>query len=152
VNLVNVTADLQKAITAIEEANADMTNLCWFMAPRTKGYLMQVRDGNGNYAFKDEMVRGTLMGIPFRSTSQIPKNLGGGSSSEVYLAGMSDVVIADAPQIAIEYTSEASIDDGAGNLAHLFQQDMSAIKVIEEHDLVVRHQESIVVIDTVNWV
>jgi HK97 family phage major capsid protein len=152
VNLVNVTADLQKAITAVEEANADMTNLCWFMAPRTKGYLMQIRDGNGNYAFKDEMVRGTLMAIPFRSTSQIPKNLGGGSSSEVYLAGMSDVVIADAPQIAIEYTSEASIDDGSGNLAHLFQQDMSAIKVIEEHDLVVRHQESIVVIDTVNWV
>jgi HK97 family phage major capsid protein len=152
VNLVNVTADLQKAITAVEEANADMTNLCWFIAPRTKGYLMQVRDGNGNYAFKDEMVRGTLMGIPFRSTSQIPRNLGGGASSEIYLAGMSDVVITDAPQIAIEYTSEASIDDGAGNVTPLFQTDMSAIKVIEEHDLVVRHQESIVVIDTVNWV
>lgn len=153
VNLVNVTADLQKAITAIEEANVDMSTLCWFLAPRSKGYLMQVRDGNGNYAFKDEMVRGTLMGIPFRSTPQIPKNLGGGSNaSEVYLAAMADVVIADAPQIAIEYTSEATIDDGAGNKTDLFQTDMSAIKILEEHDLVVRHQESIVVIDAVLWV
>jgi signal peptide peptidase SppA len=151
VNLVNVTADLQKGITALEEANVGMTRVGWILAPRSKGYLMQVRDGNGNYAFKDEMVKGTLMGFPFRSTSQIPKNLGGGSSSEVYLADFADVVVADAPQIAIEMTSEASIDDGAGNLTPLFQSDMSAIKILMEHDLVVRHSESVIVIDAVNW-
>lgn len=152
VTAANVIADLHKAMETVESADVDVDTCGWILSPRTKHYLMQLRDGVGGFLYKDEMLRGTLEGYPFRATSQIPKNLGGnGNASEIYFAAFGDVVIADAPQVAIEYTSEASIDDGAGNVTPLFQTDQSAIKVLVEHDMNARHNEAIVVIDGVTW-
>jgi hypothetical protein len=76
----HVFADLNKAITTLETANVAMDRPGWIFAPRTKGYLFALLNSQGIPVFRDEMLRGTLLGLPVdRITSQIPTNLATGA-------------------------------------------------------------------------
>lgn len=150
VNLANVTEDLGKLILALEEANVRMLRPGWIFAPRTKHYLMTVRDGNGNYAFRDEMLAGTLWGFPFSSSTNVPKNLGGGTESEVYLADYADVVIGEAPNIGLQASDTAAYHDGSSVQA-AFSRDQTVLRAIQEHDFGMRHAESVAVLNEVTW-
>lgn len=151
VNLANVTVDLGKLILALANGNVRMLRPGWIFAPRIWIYLMSVRDGNGNFAFRDEMQGGTLWGFPFAVTTQVPINLGGGTNeSEVYLADFADVVLAEATNILIDASTEAAYHDGT-NVVAAFSQDQTVIRTIMEHDLVMRHEESIAILTAVTW-
>lgn len=151
VNLDNVTKDLGDMVLALEVANVRMIRPVWFMSPKTKQYLMTVRDGNGNYAFRDEMLRGTLWGFMFKSTTQIPSNLGGDSDeSEVYLVDMADAVIGESTSMTIDASSEAAYFDGA-QVQSSFSRDQTVIRAIAEHDFVMRHDLSIAIMTEVTW-
>lgn len=151
VNLDNVTNDLGTALLNLENADVRMIRPTWFISPTTKKYLMTVRDGNGNYAFRDEMLRGTLWGFPFHSTTQIPANLGGGSNeSEVYLVDMADAVIGESTDMTIDASGEAAYFDGA-TVQSSFSRDQTVIRAIAEHDFAMRHDASISVITAVTW-
>lgn len=151
VSLTNVTTDLGRLVLALEEADVRMIRPGWIFAPRTKHYLMTVRDGNGNFAFRDEMLGGTLWGWPFSTTTNVPKNLGGGADeSEVYLADFADVVLGEAPNIGITASADAAYDDG-GTVKAAFSLDQTVLRAIQEHDLVMRHDESVAVLTAVTW-
>jgi HK97 family phage major capsid protein len=151
VNLANITSDLGTLILKLMEANVIMRLPHLFFAPRTFMFLMTIRDGNGNLAFKDEMVNGTLMMIPFSVTNQIPINLGGGGDeSEIILVDMADAIVGVAEQLIIEESTEAAYDDG-GTIRSAFSQDQMVVKVIEETDLGYRHTLSIAVMTEVTW-
>jgi HK97 family phage major capsid protein len=151
VNLANVTSDLGSLVLALEEANVAFTTPGWIFAPRTKQYLMTVRDGNGNYAFREEMLRGTFWGYPFRATTQVPKNLGsGGDESEVYLADFDDLVLAEALSMSVALSEEAAYIEN-GSLVSAFSKDQTVMRVIAEHDFVARHDQSIAVLTEVTW-
>lgn len=151
VNLANVTSDLSALILKLEQANVAMTNPGWLFAPRTKAYLMQVRDGNGNYAFRDEMLTGSLWGFPFKTTTQIPVNLGGGTNeSEVYLVDFADAIIGDTMQIMVDVSSDAAYHDGS-NVQAAFSLDQTVVRVISQHDFGLRHTESVAVLTGVTW-
>lgn len=151
VNLSNVTVDLGKLVVALANGNVRMLRPGWLFAPRIWNYLMTVRDTNGNFAFRDEMLKGTLWGYPFQMTTQIPINLGGGTNeSEVYLADFADVVIAEATNLLVDVSTEAAYHDGSAVVA-AFSQDQTVIRAIIEHDLVLRHDESVAMLSTVLW-
>ncbi len=150
-NLATVTADLHRAIQTLEEANVRMLRPGFLFAPREKHYLMALRDGNGNYAFKDEMLRGTLLTYPFQVSNQIPTNLGGGTESELILADFADVVIGETMGLLISMSNEAAYVDENQNLVSAFSNDQTVLRVIQEHDLQMRHDESIVVINELVW-
>lgn len=150
VNLDNVTADLGTAVLNLENADVRMIRPTWFINPKTKKYLMTVRDGNGNYAFRDEMLRGTLWGFPVQSTTQIPNNLGAGTESEVYLADMADAVIGESTDMTIDASGQAAYFDGS-TVQSSFSRDQTVIRAIAEHDFVMRHDASISVITAVKW-
>lgn len=152
VNLANVTTDLGKVILALEEANVPFIRFGWVFAPRTRHYLMTVRDGNGNFAFRPEMLQGTLWGYPFVSTNQVPKNLGGASDeSEVYGVDYADVVIGEVNDITIDASTEAAYLDENGNLISAFANDQTVLRAIAKHDLGVRREESIAMLTGVKW-
>lgn len=151
VTLDNVTNDLGTAVLNLENANVRMIRPAWIMNPRSAMYLSTVRDGNGNYAFRDEMMRGTLWGFPFAKTTQIPKNLGGGvNESEIYLVDMADAVIGEATQLSVDASGEATYWDGS-ELQSTYSKDQTVIRAISEHDFGMRHDESISVIQAVTW-
>jgi len=151
VNLANVTSDLGKLVLALKGAKVRMLRPGWILSPRTEQYLMTVRDGNGNYVFRDEMLRGNLWGWPFGVSAQIPENLGAGNDeSEVYLVDFADAVIAEVPGLIIDVSSEAAYFDGT-NVVAAFSLDQTVIRVIEQHDFGLRHDASVAVLTGVTW-
>jgi HK97 family phage major capsid protein len=151
VNLANVTLDLGKAILKLRSANVRFIRPGWIFSPRTEHYLMTVRDANGNFAFRDEMLRGTLFGFPYGVTTQIPENLGTGSNeSEVYLVDFADAVIGEASQLVIDASTEAAYHDGT-NVVAAFSLDQTVVRAIAHHDFAVRYDASVAVIQKVTW-
>lgn len=153
VNLANVTVDLGRAVLALVNADVGMISPGWIFAPRTWNYLMTVRDGNGNFAFREEMLQGRLWGYPFKMTTQIPINLAvtGTNESEIYFVDFADCVIGEAVNLTIDVSTEASYVSG-GSLVSAFSRDQTVVRVIAEHDFALRHAESVACLIDVDWV
>jgi len=150
-DLDSVTGDLGSLILALEESNVMFSNPGWILAPRTKQFLMTIRDGLGNFAFRAEMLTGKLWGWPFKVTTQIPTNLSN-SSSEIYLADFDDVVIGDTLRMEIAVSQEAPYRDENNELQSSFSLDQTVMRLLMEHDIVLRHDESVGVLTDVRWV
>jgi len=151
INVTNTVTELGKLIEALAGGNVAMLRPAWMFSWRTWRFLFTLLDANNNFVFKDELQLGTLFGFPFKTSSQIPDNLGGGSDeSEIYFVDFSDVVIAEATQIMLDVSTEAAYHDGS-NVVAAFSLDQTVIRAIIEHDLVMRHDEAIAILDTVLW-
>jgi HK97 family phage major capsid protein len=151
--LDTVDSELTQAIDALAEANVPMLNPVWFFRPKIKQFLLSLKNSNGFYVFKDEMVeQKTLKGIPFKDTTTIPGNLGsGGKQTEVTLTDMSQALIFDAMQLSLAISQEASYKDADGNTVSSFTRDETLIRAIAEHDFHMRHDEAVAVITGVVW-
>jgi HK97 family phage major capsid protein len=149
--LQKVETDLSKAILALEAVDANLTTPGWIMAPRVFRFLEALRDGNGNKVYpelKDKMLKGYPVGI----TTQVPTNLGAGvNESEIYFADFGDCFIAEDETLLLDYSKEASYQDGSGNTVSAFQRDQTLVRVIAKHDFGPRHVESISVLTKVTW-
>jgi len=111
---------------------------------------MTVRDGNGMYAFRAEMLAGNLWGYPFGVTTQIPETLGSGSDSEVYFVDFADAVIGEAEMLTVDASMEAAYYDGSAIQA-AYSRDQTVVRVIEAHDFGMRHEASVAVLTGVTW-
>ena len=153
--LATVTTDLGKLILALKKANVRFIRPGWLMSPRTEMFLLTLRDGNGNFAFRPEMLTGRLFSYPYAVTTQIPENLsggtvGGGTESEIYLVDFADAIIGESTQLIIDASTEASYYQN--NALHsAFSLDQTLIRVIAEHDFAMRHEESVAVLTGVTW-
>ena len=155
VNLANITVDLGTLVLALENADVRMIRPGWLMAPRTKHFLMTIRDGNGNFAFREEMLAGKLWGFPFATTTQIPINLAvtGTAESEIYMTDFVDAVIAEASEIVIDASPNAAYFDSASSaVVSSFSRDETVIRAISRHDFGMRHDASVAVLSDVDWV
>ena len=165
VNLANVTNDLGKAVRLLMDANIALTmqqgatavdqRPGWIFAPRVWQYLFTVQTGLGTYAFRDEMLRGTLWGWPFRVTSQIPITMlsgadTGGTQTEIYFGAFAHAVIGEALGIIVDASQEAAYHDGSAVVA-TYSQDQTVIRVITEHDFALRHDRAFSLIEQSTW-
>lgn len=153
-NIDAVTATLGKLILKLIGNNVPMIRPVWLMAPRTYISLMNTRvSATSDYAFKEEMSRGTLMGYPFAFSTNIPINLSDGTNSdcsEIYLIDMADVVIGDSERLVIDASGEAAYEEG-GSVKAAFSRDETVIRGISEHDLVLRRDVSAAVANNCRW-
>lgn len=169
VNLDNVTADLGRALQLIMAADIPLivqqnqqTNAAvidvrpgWIFSPRIYRYLTTVRLTQGPYAFRDEMLRGTLFGFPFRVTSQVLETMSGdndtgGTSTEIYFGCFAHAVIGESLGMMVDASTEAAYYDGS-TVQAAFSRDQTVIRVITEHDFGLRHDKAFVRIKSVNW-
>lgn len=151
-NLTTVNEDLGSLVLVLEEANVPMTSPCWFIAPRTKQYLLQLQNSQGFYVFRDEMIKGTLWGIPYEATTNIVRNEGAGSNeSTIYLADCDELMLGQGLNLQVDLSSEATFVDGDGNVVSAFQRNLTLLRVINEVDLKPKHQEAIALLDQVLW-
>ncbi len=144
-NLANVTTDMGQLIVALMNNNIPMTKPAWIFSPRTWNYLMTIQTANGVFAFRDELMRGTFWGYPFGTTTAIPVNLntlGRTGESEVYLIDMADAALGESLNLVVDASQEAAYSDG-GTLVSAYANDQTVIRAIQEHDLVMRREESV---------
>jgi HK97 family phage major capsid protein len=152
VNLANVTDDLGQAIYLLEKADVEMDGAGWIISPRSKKYLSTVRTTDGWYAFRDEMKAGTIMGYPWKMTSQVPDNLGSGTNeSEVYLAAFPYYIFAESEMMELAVFDGGAYHDGSAVQSGISRNE-SVIRTLANHDFGAqqRGQES-VVIEDVKW-
>lgn len=158
--LASITGDLSKAELALEQANIPMTRPGWIMSPRTKQYLMNIRDGLGNYALQAEMSRGMLRGKPFKTTTQVPNNLAAVASdgatattdgSEIYLADFNEVFIGEAYGLELDVFPGGAYVDANGQMQSGISNDQTVMRAIVQHDMAMRQEAAVAVLTGVRW-
>ena len=149
--VVNLLNDMQ---LILEVGNSRMLKPVWIASPAVKRFLLTLRDGVGYYFFQELREKGTIDGIPVLTTNQLPTNLattsGSGKGSKLFLIDMADVIITDSFAPTIELSGEASVSIN-GSQVNLFQNDLSALRIIQEHDLQLRHLQSLAVANLDGW-
>lgn len=151
--LSSIIAGSSAAILALQNGMSRMIRPTWIMAPTTARFIETARDQVGGWYFKDEMARGQFEGYPVRLTQQIPTNLTQGAStrgSEIYFVDMADFVIADTYNVVVDASDVAAYNDGT-TVVSAFQRDQSLFRVISEHDVNMRHLQSLVVLLVPDW-
>lgn len=153
--LATAAAELGGLVNKLDTANVPDTKRVWFFNPRVKNYLFNVQNSLGVYVYRDEMSKGTLLGYPFFTTTQIGTNYyDTGSNTDctfVFLAEMDETMILDSMQLEIAVSREGTYIDGNGNTISAFQNDQTLIRAIAEHDFQLRHDASVAVAQFVRW-
>jgi len=154
--LAIVTTDLGTLFLKLEQADVPMTGATLVFSPRTKQYLMTCRDGNGNFAFRPEMLTGTLWGVPFDVTTRISNLLGvdgtgTGVTSLVMLYDADEFMLGQGAALQIDMSDQGTFIDADGNVVSLYQRNMSALRLINEVDFVPQHEQAVAVITGVAW-
>lgn len=174
VNLANVTIDLGKAIQKLMAADVPIivqqfpaggpnqvqpvtARPGWIFSPRTYMYLTTVQNGQGFYAFRPEMMAGTLWGFPYRVTSQILETQGhdgvedaSSNKTEIYFGAFAHAVIGEAMALRVDASTEGAYYDGTSVQA-TFSLDQTVVRVIEEHDFALRYDKAFALIQSATW-
>jgi HK97 family phage major capsid protein len=151
--LTAILAGASAAILALQNGMSRMIRPTWFMAPTLARFIATARDQVGGFYFKDEIERGMWEGYPVRLSQQIPTNLVVSTytkGSEIYFCDMADFVIADTYNVVVDASDVAAYNDGT-SIVSAFQRDQSLFRVIAEHDVNMRHLQSLVVLLTQDW-
>ena len=142
----------------LEQNMSRMLRTAWIFHPQVKWFLSGLRDGVGNFVYKDEIASGKFLGLPFETSQQLPTNLNTAvtgtavnNGSEIYLADFADVVLGETYNMTVDASDVAAYKDGSGNIVSAFQRDQTVFRVISEHDLNLRHQASVIVITVPGW-
>jgi HK97 family phage major capsid protein len=150
--IADIESDLSTMESALVNANVRMLRPGWIMSPRTELYLRSLRDPSTTAirAFPEMTTHGTLKGKPYATSTNVPINLGGGSQTEIYLADFADVVIGENPLI-IDGSGAGLYTDSGNNTVSAFAQDQTLVRVISQHDLGMRHMQSVAVLTGVGY-
>lgn len=154
--LATAAAELGGAVNKLDTANVLDARRCWFMHPRIWNYLNNVQNSLGVYVYRDELSRGTLLGYPFKKSTQIPINIWDVTATNkdcsfIFLVEMTDAMILDAMTMELAVSREGMYIDSTGATVSAFQKDQTIIRAIQEHDFQMRHPASIAVIQFVRW-
>ncbi len=152
--LALVTTDLGDAMEKLMDAEINLSpqqggtgdlniNAGWIFHPRQWKFLTTIQTGLGTHAFRDEMLRGTLWGYPFRVTTQC-------ENTTVYFGAFAHAVIGESLNMMVDASQEAAYHDGS-NVVASFSLDQTVIRVIAEHDFALRYDKAFALITTVTW-
>jgi HK97 family phage major capsid protein len=135
--------DLMAMVGGLRDVNAPFTSPGWCFSPKLITVLQTMKTSTGSYLSSDPNLLsfdatgggGRLLGLPFRTTSQVPSNLHVGTStdcSEIYLSSdWSEMWVGMDGDIRIEVSNEASYTPDAGSTwISSFQNDQSLFRCI----------------------
>ncbi len=148
-----VDATLRSLVSKVEDADVGMVTPGWIMRAATKNFLASLRDAaSGVPLYPSITTSNMLLGFPIKTTSQIPNNLGVGvNETEVYFGDFDEVMIGDSMQIIVSSSAEAAYVDAGGNTVSAFQNDLTLMRAISEHDLAPRHDVALSGAQCVAW-
>lgn len=150
VNTANINADLNKAMRLIDITDIPEASRAWLMNPRESSYLAGLRDANGNKYFP-ELANGTLgRNYPVLDSNNIPRNLGGGTESEVYLVNGANIVIADELEL-LTLVDQNAYKDASGTILSAADRDEVVFRMFHSTDLFVRYDTGLSVVTGVTW-
>lgn len=143
---------LRTVVSRVEDADVNITNPGWIMRASAKNFLANLRDANGNKLFPSIEANGQLLGAPIHATSQIPNNLGvAGDETEIYFGEFSEAMIGDSMDLSIGVSTEAGFVDSSSNYISAFQNDLTLMRAISEHDFALEHDVAFAGFNAAGW-
>jgi len=135
--------DIYDALYKLEEDNVPGNRVALVCHPRTWNQLRKLRAGgstttDGAYLIQPDptvAARGTILGYPVLTSTQIPITLGGGTDTVAYFGDFSELLIGQWGTMTLEAT------DSGGDA---FQYHQMWVKAVMEVDIAVRHAASFV--------
>ena len=144
--------DLGRLETALMNADVPMLRPGWLLAPRVSQWLRNLTLAGVETLAFPEMSQGVLRGFPYRVTTQIPINLGGGTNeSEIFFADWAQVVVGEHMGIEVALSTEAAYRDVNNNLQAAFSRDETVMRAIAQHDIGLRHLPAVAILTGVTW-
>lgn len=130
--------DLNDMLYQVELDNADMGSLAFVFHPRTLNTLRKAKDANGQYYIEpnpsNTPMKGSLLGFPYFTSTQVPINLGGATDeSRIFFGNWKDLLVAEWASLELAASDQTS---------DAFERRQVWLRAIMEVDVAVRHAES----------
>lgn len=130
--------DLLDVIAAVDEDLLDGAR--WFMSRSVFNVFLGLKDSNGQYICTNPAgsIPATLWGYPVEFVANMPKTSDGSQPSTKFIAfgNMENILVGDRQQMTIDISKEATVTDSDGSTKrYLFQDNMSAVRVIVREDI-----------------
>lgn len=130
-------------VALLEQANVPMDNVKWILSPLGKSWLAGKAFSSGPFAWAEEMARAkTLNGYEFLSSATVEKD-SSNAYSDFWLLDAAQILWGVAYDLELEMSREASFYSG-GETKNAFQEDLTIVRVIGEHDFGVRQPKAVV--------
>jgi len=140
--------DLKDMVANLRTANAPFAKPGWVFSPRTLNTLEKVKDSTGRYLGESGLLTfdasgggGTLLGYPFRTTTQVPVNITAGTSTDtsfiVFGSDWQEAWIGENQALVIEGSSEAAYQQG-GTWVSAWQNRQTVFRAVMTHDFALR--------------
>jgi HK97 family phage major capsid protein len=152
VNVANVTTDLGKAVNKLLALNVPLQGCGWVISPRTYLYLTTALTSNSTPVWAEEMRGGTLYGYPYRVSTQIAENLGGGTETKVYFANFQrGLVLGQSSDMEVEMFPNGTYYNGSSVVSGVSTYQ-SVARIVSRHDFGARYRgQEIAIIEAVKW-
>lgn len=149
---LEIAGDLARVVRVLLDSDIPMGKPTWHFSPRVWSRLFNQMDANSQYIWQGEMKGGTLMGFPYKLTTQIPGNYATpiANSTRVFLVDYSSVVVADAEQLEVAAFDGATYWDGAAFQSGL-SNNQTVIRGISRHDFGCRRRGAEIVQLNCSW-
>lgn len=143
---------LRRIFSRVEDANVGMVNPGFIMRASAKNFLAGLKDAAGHPLFPTIETNGTLMGAKIHTTSQIANNLGtAADETEIYFGDFGEAMIGDSMDLSIGVSTEASFVDTSGATVSAFQNDLTLMRAISEHDFALAHDVGFAGFNAKGW-
>ncbi len=109
ITVAAVTNDFNAALLHYATNNLGTDSLICIMSTRTEQNLLSLRTTQDLFAFKAEMLGGTIMGVPYITSNNVPTNLGLGFDETYILFIKQNEIFWAEEGFAIDTSKEASI-------------------------------------------
>jgi HK97 family phage major capsid protein len=154
--LATVAQELGGLVNKLDTANVPDFRRMWFMHPRSWNYLNNVQNSLGLYVYRDELSKSTLLGYPYKKSTQVPINIWDATGANkdcsfVMLVEMTDALLLDSMTLELAVSREGTYYDSNNVLQSAFQKDQTLIRAIAEHDFQMRHVASVAIAQIVRW-
>ncbi|MFN7134750.1 MAG: phage major capsid protein, partial [Myxococcales bacterium] len=143
--LAEIRKDVSRIMTLLKNANAPMIRPVWMTNPTVEEFLYTVLNELGLPVYEAMLDQGKwARGFPFETTTQLPADLGGGGNeSELALVDFSEVILGVGPMY-LDVFPNGTYEEG-GKVKSGISRNQTVIRLIDYHDIFMRHEESGVV-------
>jgi len=114
----------------------------WTFNNEAEQYFKRLKNGNGDYIWKDEMEKGMFDGSPYRTTNIIDTDSNTGMTSAVF-GDWNDMIVGEQFGLETETSTQATVNNGTGSV-NLFQEVATATRGTIYTDMGTRYNESFI--------
>lgn len=154
-----IRADLYKAIEKVEAADIQITNGAFIMNSRAKNAMRGLETTARLYAFRDEIMQGSLEGYKLLVTNNVSRTLAdsapfhdgtASTKGEIYFVDLDKLVLGIQKPIEIEVFANGSYNSGSTVVSGI-SRDQTIIRALTEFDFAMMYDTCCSVIEKITY-